>query len=941
MTESRTELEFSPYRLDLRRGELLRGQEVIKLKPKVFALLHYLAARPQQLISKGELLTNLWGDVHVGESVLKTHVNQVRRALADSVHPPKFVETVHRRGYRFVAPVREVAAESSSIGHSLIPAPLPMMVGRDDELEALCAAASDISTCEHRLVFVTGEAGIGKTSLIRAFAERVTGRSELLIASGHCIEHGSGEAYLPILEAFGRVCRGVGGTRVVSLLSQYAPNWLSQMPELLMQQTRGPAPSGTAAEHVLREIGNAILALSRTVPVLLILEDLHWADYSTIALIEFLASSPDSARCLIVGTYRPQELSLSNHPLRVLRQRLDVHAQCQSIELDYWANEDIFRYLEVRFPRHRLPALLAPVLHRQTSGNPLFLVRVLDDWVKQGVIQEVAGDWQLTCDLEALSMSAPRSVVGLIERDIERLETLERSALEAASVIGGDFDAAMLAAAIGEPSVSIDDVCMRWSHHARFLKVSRDEAMSGCLVTQRCSFLHALYQHVVYDRIAPVRRSHLHRSVGFWLEESVSHARASAAALARHFEQGNEFPRAVRYRRAAAEQAMRQGAYREAIDHYDAAMILAPRLPDAPERRRIELELWLGIGVPLAMTRGYTAPETERAYLNGNALAGELGDAKRAMVALAGAATCHFVRGAYARASQAGQELLATALGQADVGAELQAHLIMGVSSFYQGELVQAQHQLSCSMALYDRDRHTDLAFAYRQDPWVTAQSFLAWATWHLGDSERALVMAEEARAFAEALNDSFSISCAMSYSLLLHHSRRDFEHCEQIARQLLGLATDHRFAFYVDGAQLILGAVAVESGDVEAGLAQLRSARRNRHAAGAGINRSFWATTLVEACIKAGLLDEAAAVLAEAFEAVVTQQELFWLPEVYRLAGELIAFGATLGQWAEDAQPATSEAAFTLAIEAARAIGSVALERRAVTSLEQLRQRG
>ena len=180
-----------------------------------------------------------------------------------------------------------------------------------------------------------------------------------------------------------------------------------------------------------------------------------------------------------------------------------------------------------------------------------------------------------------------------------------------------------------------------------------------------------------------------------------------------------------------------------------------------------------------------------------------------------------------------------------------------------------------------------------------------------------------------------------MSYSLLLHHSRRDFEHCEQIARQLLGLATDHRFAFYVDGAQLILGAVAVESGDVEAGLAQLRSARRNRHAAGAGINRSFWATTLVEACIKAGLLDEAAAVLAEAFEAVVTQQELFWLPEVYRLAGELIAFGATLGQWAEDAQPATSEAAFTLAIEAARAIGSVALERRAVTSLEQLRQRG
>jgi DNA-binding winged helix-turn-helix (wHTH) protein/tetratricopeptide (TPR) repeat protein len=928
-------LDFPPFRLDLRREELSRGQEVVRLKPKVYALLRYLAERPQQLILKSDLLNALWGDVHVGEAVLKAHLNQVRRALSDSVRRPTFVETVHRRGYRFIAPVRTVFSQQDNLAEAPPPGPPSILVGRDRELQAMLAAWTENADRHQRVLFLTGEAGIGKTSLLRAFAEKVMGQSEVLIAYGHCIEHGSGEPYLPIFEAFGRACRRADGARCLSLLKQCAPNWLAQMPELIEQKGESPLPIGATADRLLREIGNGILVLSQAAPLLLILEDLHWADYSTIGLIEFLATMPDPASVLIVGTYRPQELTLSNHPLRGLRQRLDVHDRCRCVELEYLTRNDVEEYLAARFERHQLPVRFAHEVHGHTSGNPLFLVRVLDDWVKEGVIRERAGTWQLARDVETMSINVPDGVVALIERDVDRLDSLERLVLEAASIVGDDFDATTLAAALDRQAAPIDDICMKWCKQGRFIRVRRDEVRSDVGAPPRYGFLHALYQHIVYDRIGLIRRSYLHRRTGEQLEDASSNVQPSAATLARHFEQGNDPSRAVKYRQSAAGQAMRRGAYPEAIDHYQAALALVERLPPAPESKSVELDLWLGVGAPLAMTRGYTASETERAYLNSSRLASTLRDRSRAMVALAGAATCHFVHGAYELAQHAGEELLGTARGEGDLGAELYSHLVIGVSSFYQGELLEAKRHLSRGVELYDRERHAELAFAYRQDPWVTGQCFLALTLWHLGEEGLAVAMADQARSFANELNDSFSVTCSISYSLLLHHSRRDFGRCERLARELLELASDRRFAFYVEGARLVLGAVAVEHGDVADGLSQLRSARQKRHAAGAGINRSFWATTLVEACMKAGLLQEAARVLAEAFEAVTTQREFFWQPEVYRLAGELIARGAELGEWMGGKQPVTAAGAFEVAIETARAMGSVALERRAAMSCE------
>jgi predicted ATPase len=275
----------------------------------------------------------------------------------------------------------------------------PLLVGREVELGKLQGWLEKALQGKRQIVFVTGEAGIGKTTVVDAFMERAAAEGGLWIGRGQCLEHyGAGEAYLPVLEALGRLCRGPGGERLIALLEQHAPTWLVQMPALLNPvdlEALQRKVQGATRERMLREMAEAMEALTAERPLVLVLEDLHWSDHATLDLISMLAQRREPARLLVIGTYRPEEVAASGHPLKTVKQALQLHGQCEELRLELLTEAAVAQYLTARFAGNQAPTKLARMVHRRTDGNPLFMVNMVDHMVRQGWVVEVDGRWEM------------------------------------------------------------------------------------------------------------------------------------------------------------------------------------------------------------------------------------------------------------------------------------------------------------------------------------------------------------------------------------------------------------------------------------------------------------------------------------------------------------------------------------------------------------------
>ncbi|BBA32848.1 uncharacterized protein sS8_0883 [Methylocaldum marinum] len=422
---------FGPFRLEPGNAMLWRGDQAIVLRPRTFAVLCYLLEHPDRLLTKTEILNALWPRQYVSEGVLKASINEIRKALGDDPKAPRYIETRHRRGYRFIGPRASHPPSASSA------LPSPRCVGRDAELRHLHAALEKALAGERQLVFVTGEAGIGKTTVVEVFAEGAAARQELLrMASGQCVEHyGPGEAYLPVLEALGRLCRPPQGKRLVALLRRYAPTWLGQLPWLLSpaEQTELQR-QGVAAtpERMLREMAEALEAVTAETPLVLVLEDLHWSDYATLDLLAALARRREAARLLVIGTYRPMELIVRGHPLKGLKQELQVHGQCAELALGALSEAAVTDYLAARCPRVA-PTVplerLAQWVSRRTEGNPLFMVHTVAYLCARGALREApepAGQDASLRVLEDAEHGMPETLQQMIDQQIDRLSPAGR-----------------------------------------------------------------------------------------------------------------------------------------------------------------------------------------------------------------------------------------------------------------------------------------------------------------------------------------------------------------------------------------------------------------------------------------------------------------------------------------------------------------------------------
>src|SRR2546425_167401 len=367
-------------------------------------------------------------------------------------------------------------------------------------------------------VCVPGEPGIGKTGVVGTFLERVTVDPRVWIAHGQCVEtYGAPEPYLPVLDAFGRLCREGGGDWLVTLLRKHAPTWLAQMPWLLDRTDRD------ALQRILlcgwrdedaEACRLAIDALTAEAPLVLVLEDLHWSDTATVDLVSLLARRQEPARLLLIGTYRPVDVIVSEHPLRDVRLELQARGRGQELSLELLGEAAVADYLRERFAGHAFPSELARVINRRTEGNPLFMVSVVEDLVARGLIVMRDERWELRAVLEEVEVSVPESLRQMIERRIGQLEEDERRVLAAGSVAGMEFSAASVAAGLQRAPAEVGESCDELARRHLFIRSLGAREWPDRTVTSRYGFMHALHRSTLYQGISPARRREGHQSIG-------------------------------------------------------------------------------------------------------------------------------------------------------------------------------------------------------------------------------------------------------------------------------------------------------------------------------------------------------------------------------------------------------------------------------------------
>jgi DNA-binding winged helix-turn-helix (wHTH) protein/tetratricopeptide (TPR) repeat protein len=848
---------FGRYRLDRVEGRLWRGTTAVRLTRKAHGMLSHLVSHAGQLVTKEELLAAVWPRTVVVEDVLTTGVRELRRALEDQTRAPVFIQTVHRQGYRFIAPVTacEVLPPASQAPAS------GLLVGRDDERRQLRASFAAAFEGTRQIVFLAGEAGIGKTAIIDEFIAQLAAESSLTFMRGQCIEHyGMGEAYLPILEAMGRLGRD-DQVPLRELLRRYAPSWLPHLPALEPEAT---SASVTPA-RMLRELSEALEQLASRQPVVLVLEDLHWSDSATLDWLAHFARRRDPARVLVLATYRPVDVIVHSHPLRVIAGELQRQRRCMQLMLDYLPLSALEEYLRRRFPELSATHDLASLLHQRTSGQPLFFVTI---------VETLLGEGKLTRLLAEVAEVLPSSVSQLVEKEIEALPEEEQGLLEAASVAGESFSLASLAAASGLTEDQVESRGARWMRQHRFL-------MQDAASPARLRFRHAVFQDAVYRRIPAGRRARLHRAIGQALVAAHgADTAAIAAEAAVHFERGGDVAAAVSCLEQAANRSIGRCAYADAIAHARKALELSRQCPESPEMTHQRARLQASLANSLMATKGWAESEVEQAHLLAQELSVRAGDTTRAIGALWGLICMSVVRAELQRTCVLSEQLLELTRDHLQVPFQLAGHMELAGAAFGAGDLALADREFAIADALYDPAQHSQHVARASFDQGVMLRSWWAHLCWHRGQDERAMALSDDALALSRSFGHPLTRAIALAYAAKLHQFRRDAAACAELAAETIALCSEHGLAYYRTWGQII----SAWASDTEDAAASIAESIRGLLAARARRSLPYFHGVLAEVHLRRGERDAARVAIDSGFEISRASGECWWVSELWRL---------------------------------------------------------
>lgn len=872
-------LRFASFELDAGNARLMRDGQPVALTPKAFDVLCALARTPGQLLSKGELLDAVWGHQHVSESVLKTTISELRAALADDARQPRYIETAPRRGYRFIGTAGEAAKPyEPPPALSVTAESAPPMTGRQSALQTLRDCWSRALAGRRQVVWVVGEAGVGKTTLIRNFLSEI---DPMLWTHGQCVEqHGAGEPCMPVLEALAELCRR--DPQLPAQLRMGAPTWLMQLPWFCSETDRAALRqelAGAGPERMARELREITDVYTQNRPLLLVTEDLHWSDQATLRLMDYLARSRQPSRAMWLASFRLAEVVSDDHPLKALRHELRLHDLVTEIALDTFSEREVGDYLARRLPDTPIDEEFARSLHRHTDGLPLFVASVVDDLDAQGTLRAAAA---ASNGGIGGTLEVPENLAGVIGRQFARLPADARSVLEAASICGVEFRLRAVADALGCEVSQVEAVCDELARRKQWLDALSFTRLGDGSLDARYMFRHALYRQVLYQGIGALARARLHRRVAeSMLESRDAGVLVTAAELATHYERSHDIALALRHYADAADSALRHFAPDEALALTAHALALLPQCPKGPERDACELALVNSRGVAASQLHGVGAAETHAAFDRARVLAEQLPAGPARASELTGMGWVHFTRGEYREARTLAERVHRLAQSSGDPLLLMGACNLLGTSMAAMGELADARSLLEQGLQIGVEHRARIGNTPFVIDPEVSLRANLGPLLSHLGLVDQAQAHLDAALLRARELGDPMSEMMALWNAGILAWRLAQPARALEISEALQATVADHGLAQGEGPALWLRGWAIANLGDPQTGYALIVRGLDHHARRGMLASATDAMVSAADALLLVGRWSEARTRIDDALQLTQRTGERIYLPDL------------------------------------------------------------
>lgn len=852
-----------------------------------------------------------------------------------------------------------------------------LFVAREHRLSLLERHLQTALSGRGHLVFVTGEAGSGKSALLRAFSQRAQdAHPDLIVSSGVCdVCVGKGDPYLPFRDvmsmlsgdvesrwASGEISRD-HALRLWRLFPDFVSALTERGPSLIDTFIPGSDLADRAAVHyqagapwqaslrvllgqesadrpdqtrIFEEYTAVLRALAAGHPLMLLLDDLQWADPSSVSLLFHLAQRIRRSPILILAAYRPEDLDgVAAQPLQDMVREIGSQFDDSEVSLDRLPTHESRTFVFALLDRqpNRLGEEFRRAFFHQSRGHALFTVELLRHMQERGdLVMDLEGHWVVARPVDWNAL--PTRVENVIERRINRLDRELRDILAVACVEGEVFSAEVVAQALG---LEIHGVIRRLSgelHRQHHLVDAQGANRIGTRRLSRYRFHHNLIQRYLYRKLDAVERVHLHEAVALaletWAAQELETTDQLAASLARHWQEAGQVEKAVQAYYQAGRRALRLSANHEAIAHLRRGLTLLDTLPASPERTRQELDFQIALGIPVTATCGFASAEAGSIYRRSRALINAAGLSPEAFPALYGLWRYHALRCELAAAGELADQLLELSQQFRDRDLELEAHRALGVTRFYQGDLLGARLHLEASVSLYSLANHRSHAFVYGHDPAVSCLGYLSHTLWLLGYPDQALTTVDDLLELADSLDHPFSYSHATVFGAARTHQLCGNVKAAYEQTQVgLAVARQRRFPQWIARAAVLQGWARAMQGQVDAGVAQIQTGIDGWLATGTRVELPYYWSLLASIHLGAGQIPAGFTAVMKAQNALDSGSESWWEAEVVRLRGELQA-----KQMAPDAAACLAQAVTT-----ARAKGAGALEVRAALSLARFWQ--
>jgi predicted ATPase/predicted Ser/Thr protein kinase len=842
------------------------------------------------------------------------------------------------------------------------------IVGRERERADLRAGFRSAMAGRGMLLCVAGEPGIGKTILVEDFLnELIANDQPCRIARGRCSERLSGTgAYLPWLEALDSLIQSEAGESMARtmkfsnesptrLMKMFAPTWYMQVAPLPAEVTSEvrmlSERTAASQERMKMELSALVQELTRSRPLILFFDDLHWSDASTIDLLTYLAGKFETTRLLVVVTYRTSDLLLAKHPFLQVKPDLQARGLCREITLEFLIRAEIERYLSIEFPSHDFPDELPALIHAKTEGNPLFmtdLVRYLRD---RRVIVEDGRGWILAGSLPQIERDLPESVRGMIERKIAQLGEDDRRLLIAASVQGAEFDSAVIASALQMDPGEVEERLEKLERVHAFVRLIGEKEFPDHSLTLRYRFVHVLYQNALYGLLRPTRRIALSSAMArallfFYGEKSAS----VASELAHLFSIAREFAQATDYFLIAARDAAEVFAFEEAAALARRGLEMLRMTPETPQRAQIEMSLHLILGTVLSMSKGHSLPDAGKSMTRARDLCQQMGEPPQLFTVIFALWTYYIVGAKLEDALQMAEQLLRMAERAQDPVLLLGAHYTLGTTMQFLGKLPEGHEHLALAATYYDPQQRRAYKTYYRVNPGAYCNSEMVRTLWLLGYPEHARRKLDEALELAHASNDPKDMAFVMVKAILLFQCCHESQQAEEWAEKCIAHCDQHGTVQERLWAKSLSGWSIAAQGRFEQGVAWMRESIDAYRGLRSELSLSHYQTLLADVLGFTGQAAEGLTMIAEALDTVRRTGDRHCEAETHRIKGELLLRQASITDSgivtntgdrpeiaAEAPVCAEAESCFRQAIELARRQGAKSWELRAAISLCRL----